>query len=215
MSDTGENPDIEKPVPVAVAFETLNAVLPVFVIVTARVAVVPTGILPKSKLVGETEIVVFDPAPVPESAIVETDGFVFAVIEMLPATAPAVVGANLAINEVPWPGFTVIGSVNPLTEKPVPEAASCVMVSVADPVFVTVNVCVTDVPVATLPNVPVAPATATVVAFVGSVVLALVRPVHPTCVRLASNATANVMKIKGLWRLKRVRWSRKFAAGTA
>jgi hypothetical protein len=33
-----------------------------------------------------------------------------------------------------------MGSVTPLSEKPDPEAASCVMVSVADPVFVTINV---------------------------------------------------------------------------
>jgi hypothetical protein len=136
--------------------------------------------LPKSKLVGETEIVVLAPVPVPESIIVDTAGFVFAVIEMLPVTAPAVVGANFATKEVAWPAFTVIGSVNPPTEKPDPEAASCVMVSVADPELVTVNVCVTEVPVATLPNEPVAPATATVVAFVVSVAFALVKPVQPT-----------------------------------
>jgi hypothetical protein len=150
--------------------------------------------------------------------IVDTAGFVFAVMEMLPVTAPAVVGVNLATNEVPMPEFTVIGSVNPLTENPLPEAASCVMVSVAEPVFVTVNVCVTDDPVATLPNEPVAPAIVTVVALVGSacaVALALVKPVQPTCVRHTSSAAANTMKIKGLWRFRDVRWSREFSAEMA
>jgi hypothetical protein len=92
------------------------------------------------------------------------------------------------------------------------------MFSVVDPVFVTVNVCVRDVPVPTLPNVPVAPATATVVALVGSagaVPLALVKPVHPTCVRLTSSATANAMKIKGLWRFDGIRSSREFSAWMA
>jgi hypothetical protein len=62
----------------------------------------------------------------------------------------------------------------------VPLAASCVMVSVAVPVFDTTNVCVTEEPVATLPNDPVAPATATVVVVVGFAgALALVKPVQP------------------------------------
>jgi hypothetical protein len=48
------------------------------------------------------------------------------------------------------------------------------------PVFVTVKVCVDDDPVPMLPNEPLAPDTAIVVATLGSVAFALVKPVQPT-----------------------------------
>jgi hypothetical protein len=111
---------------------------------------------------------------------VETDGLVLAVIEMLPVTAPAPVGANLTLKVVLLPAFTDAGSVSPLTENPAPLAASCVMVNVAVPVFDTVKVCVADDPVATDPNDPLAPAKAIVVGFAEPGALALVKPVQPT-----------------------------------
>ena len=121
------------------------------------------------------------PEPAPERAIVETDGLVLAVIETLPVAAPVAVGANFTTNAALFPALTVAGNVIPLTENPVPLAASCVMVSVTVPVFDTVNVWVIDDPVATLPNEPLAPATATVVVIVGSAgALALVKPEQPT-----------------------------------
>lgn len=177
-------PVIEKLDPATAILETVNVPEPVLVIDTACPTFWPTVTAPKLTLAGLMEIEGCpELVPIPDNVIVETAGFVFAVMEMLPAAVPVVVGANFATNEVPCPGFTFIGSVNPLTEKPDPEAASCVMFSIADPVFVTVNVCVKEDPVATLPNEPVAPATTTVVAFVGSagaVPLALVKPVQPT-----------------------------------
>jgi hypothetical protein len=96
------------------------------------------------------------------------------------------------------PAATVIGNVNPDTEYPVPVTASWVMVSVAVPVLVTVNVWVVDEPAVTLPNDPVAPPTATVVVTVGSVELAPVNPIQPNWVKLTSKAAANNRKIKGL-----------------
>jgi hypothetical protein len=174
----------EKPDPVTEMFEMFNATLPVLVTVIACELVTPVTTLPKLMLVGETEIADCpELEPVPVNAIVETAGFVFAVMEMLPVAAPAAVGANLALNVVLWPDPTDIGNVNPLTEKPVPEAESCVIVSVELPVFVTVKVWVAVDPVATLPKVPVAPAIATVVVDCGGAGVvsefALVSPVHP------------------------------------
>jgi hypothetical protein len=196
-----ENPDTVNPGPAEIIFEIISATFPLFVIVTNRVLVVPTGIFPKSKLDGETVIADCPELdPVPERAIVETAGLVLAVIEMLPVTAPALLGANFTANEVFWPAFTDAGSVIPLTENPAPLAASFVMVSVAVPVFNTVKVCVADDPVATDPNVPLAPPTVIVVGFVEPGALALVKPVQPTWVRLTSTAIANTMKIKGLCR---------------
>lgn len=95
-----ENPDTVNPAPVEEILEILNATPPLFEIVTMRVLVVPTGIFPKSKLEGETVIADWPaPAPVPERAIVETAGLVLAVIETLPVAAPALVGANLTVND--------------------------------------------------------------------------------------------------------------------
>jgi hypothetical protein len=175
-----EIPETENPAPVTDTFEIVRALEPELEMVIACESVTPIPADPKFTLVGETEIAGCPAlAPVPVSAIVETAGLVLAVIEMLPVTVPAAVGVNLAVKAVLCPAGTVIGSVNPATEKPVPVATSCVMVSVALPVFATVNVCVLDAPMATLPNDPVAPATATVVAAVGSDPLALVNPVQP------------------------------------
>ena len=202
------------PGPTDEIFEIVSATFPLFDIVIIRVLVVPTGIFPKSKLDGETVIADCPaPAPVPVRAIIETAGLVLAVIEMLPVTAPAPVGANFTVNDALLPALTDAGSVTPLTENPVPLAASCVMVSVTVPVFDTVNVCVADDPVATLPNDPVAPATATVVVVVGSAgALALVNPVQPTWVMLTSSVTASAMKTKGLCRLVSVGRTSGFVA---
>ena len=176
-----ENPDTVNPEPLEEIFEILNGTLPLFEMVTMRVLVVPTGIFPKSKLDGETVIAGWPvDVPVPVRAIVVTAGLVLAVIETLPVAAPALAGKNFTVNDALCPAFTDVGNVSPLTENPVPLAASCVIVSVAVPLFDTVNICVADDPVATLPNDPVAPDTATVVVVVGSAgALALVKPVQP------------------------------------
>jgi hypothetical protein len=67
------------------------------------------------------------------------------------------------------------------------------MLSGFEPVFVTVKVCVADAPVPTLPNEPLAPDTAIVVAVAGSVALALVNPLQPACAMLISSAAVNAM----------------------
>jgi hypothetical protein len=76
-------------------------------------------------LVGETDIVACPaPVPVPVNVIVETVGFVFAVIEILPVTAVDALGVNFAVKPVLFPAATEMGNVNPETENPVPVAAS-------------------------------------------------------------------------------------------
>lgn len=59
-------------------------------------------------------------------------------IEMLPVTAPGVVGANFAMTEVFAPALIVTGTVNPLMLKPVPDALAAEIVTIAVPVFVKV-----------------------------------------------------------------------------
>ena len=74
----------EKPDPVTEMFEMFNATLPVLVTVIACELVTPVTTLPKLMLVGETETADCpELEPVPVNAIVETAGFVFAVMEML------------------------------------------------------------------------------------------------------------------------------------
>ena len=58
---------------------------------------------------------------------------------MLPEAAPVPVGWKAAVIVVCCPAFTFNGSENPLTEKPVPDAVTCVMVNVAVPVFFTIT----------------------------------------------------------------------------
>jgi hypothetical protein len=86
------------------------------------------------------------------------------------------------------------------------------MVNAEVPVLATVKVCEADEPVATEPNDPLAPETATVVVVVGSVALALVKPVHPTWVKLMTRAAASAMKTKGLFRLDSVGRASDFVA---
>ena len=46
------------------------------------------------------------------------------VIVMAPFALPPLVGANCAVNEVPWPDASVTGVVSPLMLKPAPEATA-------------------------------------------------------------------------------------------
>ena len=77
------------------------------------------------------------------------------------------------------------------------------MVSVVLPVFVIVNDCVTEEPLATLPNDPVPPPTVIVVVVVGSVALAPVKPMQPAW-QMPPKRAANIKKVKGLIRRSRV-----------
>jgi hypothetical protein len=62
------------------------------------------------------------------------------VIEMLPLTLPADVGANLAVKDVLAPAATVKGGVSPLILNPVPDALTWEIVKLAVPEFFSVTV---------------------------------------------------------------------------
>jgi hypothetical protein len=74
------------------------------------------------------------------------------VIEMLPVAAPVVVGANVAVNDVPCPADNVMGVVRPLILKPVPEALAAEIETLAVPVFVKVTAMDAELPVTRLPK---------------------------------------------------------------
>ena len=73
-------------------------------------------------------------------------------METLPLALPAVVGENVAVNEVLCAGLRVSGAVTPLMVNPVPEALAAEMVTLAVPEFVNVTVCDPLLPTSTLPK---------------------------------------------------------------
>jgi hypothetical protein len=91
-------------------------------------------------------------APVPERAIVVGEPIALLVTVTAPATLPAAVGLKITLNVSCCVGVSVAGVLAPLRLNPVPEAAMLETVTLTFPVLVTVNVCVADVPVFTLPK---------------------------------------------------------------
>ena len=91
--------------------------------------------------------------PVPERETVVGELVALLVMETLPETLPAAVGANAIEKEVDWPAARVTGSERPLTVKPLPVTLSCDRETLPLPVFVRVTLCVAlVVPVLTLPK---------------------------------------------------------------
>jgi len=86
-------------------------------------------------LVGLAEICGW--VPVPASAIVRGEPEVLLVIDTLPVTAAALVGAKVTVKVVAWLGLSVWGD-NLLMLKPVPVMLLAVMETAAVPGFVTV-----------------------------------------------------------------------------
>lgn len=125
------NPVTEYPVPEAVIAEIVRDRLPVLLSVIVCELLLPTRTLPKLTLVGFADRA--DCTPVPVIAIVVGDDAALLVIDMLPARLPVVAGANFAVNVEFAPAAIEMGSVNPLTEYPVPEAVRAEMVRVALP----------------------------------------------------------------------------------
>jgi len=80
----------------------------------------PSGIVPKLRLVWESESWAVA-VPVPESPMLRFELEAFETIAKLPLAAPEVVGANVAVNVTLWFGVSVAGKVNPLIEKPEPD----------------------------------------------------------------------------------------------
>lgn len=88
----------------------------------------------------------------PVAAIVETAGFVLAVIATPPVELPAAVGANLTTMVALWPTGTLTGMAMLFMEKPVPTTDTCEIASAAVPVLVTTRFFVGALPTATFPN---------------------------------------------------------------
>lgn len=99
--------------------EDMVTLAPVALRLPVRFLATPTFTLPKLKVAGET---VNCPAavPVPESEIVRLGLEALETTEMLPVTAPADWGANIALNVMLCPAVKVCGKPRPGTLNPVP-----------------------------------------------------------------------------------------------
>jgi hypothetical protein len=89
------------------------------VTVSDRVCVVPTGTLPKARLVG-FDASAPDAVPVPVNGIVSVGFDAFEVMVTLPLTAPAAVGVNNTLKLALWPAVSVTGAVMPVALNPDP-----------------------------------------------------------------------------------------------
>ena len=98
--------------------EIVKDAVPEFVIVKLCDFDCPSITLPKLKLAGLT--VSPGCAPVPLSAIVAGEAAALLVTVTLPLAAPAVVGVKMTLNVRACDGFSVAGTVAPLSVYPVP-----------------------------------------------------------------------------------------------
>jgi hypothetical protein len=125
--------------------------LAVVVALDAPLNVTVAPLPPVPLIVPEMEYpVAATPVPVKETAAGEPGALL--VMLKVPGSVPAEVGANCAVTVVLCPTGTFAGVVNPLTLYLVPLAVTWLMVRVALPVFVSVNVCVAVCPSTTLPK---------------------------------------------------------------
>jgi hypothetical protein len=140
-----------KPVPLTATCEIVMLELPVLVTVSDSDLVWPSVSLPKDKLdgLGLNAPVV---SPVPLSAIVSDEFEAFDVIVTVPLAAPLVWGAKVIVKVVLCDGLTVTGALIPLSWKPDPVIAACVMLTAVPPVLLMVKVWLCCDPTCTLPN---------------------------------------------------------------
>jgi hypothetical protein len=131
--------------------------VPGFRTVSVWVPVAPTTRLPKLRLEGLTEICGCKPVPLKE--IVTGELVAVLTTLMLPATAPTVAGTKLAVSgrlcpaaSVTPPEPSVTPPEKPATLNPAPIAATCEMVTLPVPVFVSVTACDTELPTRALPK---------------------------------------------------------------
>jgi hypothetical protein len=129
---------------------TLRVAVPGFRIVRVWVLVTPTVTFPKLMLEGMTEI--WGCTPVPLNEIVAGELVAVLTTLMLPATAPVAAGEKLALSGKLWPAARVTALENPVTLNPVPVAATCEILTLPVPVFVTVMACDAELPTKVLPK---------------------------------------------------------------
>ena len=139
------------PAPLTEAAEMVTAVPPVLVSVSDLLLLLPTGTLPKERLVGFA-VSVPGVTPVPESGMVRLGFAPFEAMLMLPLTAPLAAGANSTVKDVLCPAFSVSGRVSPLRRKPLPVAVAVEIVTAVPPELVNVSESDFELPTCTAPK---------------------------------------------------------------
>ncbi|HEY6270491.1 MAG TPA: hypothetical protein VIX19_00685 [Terriglobales bacterium] len=94
----------------------------------------------KLKLVGEAVSTAGVPTADPVKGMAKLGLDAFELTVAVPVKLLAEVGANVTVNDVLCPGFSVTGGVMPEMLKPVPDTEAAEMVALFPPVFVTVSV---------------------------------------------------------------------------
>lgn len=128
-----DKPLMVKPVPVALACETVTAADPVFDKLTEAVPLLPTTTPLKLTAVGEAANPGCVPAPV--NAIVRGEFGALLETEILPLAFPTDVGENCAVKFILCPGWIVCPFGEPLIVNPAPVTLAWEIVTLADPVF--------------------------------------------------------------------------------
>ena len=120
LTDFGAVRLVVKPVPEIVAAVMFRVVLPVLVSVTVWLELLPTATLPKAT--GDGLMVMVDCVAVPEPLrlIASGDPAALLIIDTLPVVLVEVVGANVTVKVVVWPGVRLAGALHPVRVKPVP-----------------------------------------------------------------------------------------------
>ena len=90
--------------------------------------------------------------PVPLNEIVAGELVAVLTTLMLPATAPVVAGAKLAVSGKLWPAASVTPVEKPVTLNPTPAAATWEMLTLPVPVLVNVMACDAELPTNMLPK---------------------------------------------------------------
>lgn len=141
-----------KPAPVTPTLEMDTLEFPLFVKATLSALLLPTFTLPKLRLevLRPSNFVAATPVPLSVMAKGEFGALLVRLTE--PVTAPAVLGANTALNVAEPPAAMFNGVVIPVVLKPLPVVVTAVIVTVAVPPLVKLIVWELLVPVTTLPN---------------------------------------------------------------
>jgi hypothetical protein len=133
--------------------EITRSAVPLFLMFNVCGAeVAPMFTLPNAMLVGVTAATgaPVTPVPVSDTGATATAELLEMVTE--PVALPAADGANVAVPTLDCPGVNVMGSVNPETLKPAPEAVTAEIVRLAVPEFRSVRLWLLDAAVLMLPN---------------------------------------------------------------
>jgi hypothetical protein len=132
-------PLAEKSLAFTVTAEIVALAVPLFVILTVWLPVLPTAMLGKLKLVGLADSNGVAAVPVPLNATAVGELGALLVILTLPVRLPAVVGSNRTLNVVVPPAGSVAGVASPLTLNAPPLSPICEIEREAVPVLVTVK----------------------------------------------------------------------------